>query len=570
MLSSDTVDSATNSQRRLDLIVVLGLALYLGTVCYDAYAPYSFIFRDGSFYAQINRSIADSLTLRQETVQPGSWYDGSLPWYREMSDGWSNISVGGDGEWYPKHSYLMPIFSTPFYVLFGPYGLLLFNLLALFLALFSGYRLASRYVGSFPSAVAVMAVATAPVIPYLVYSYSHDVFCAALVAGGCALLGHRRWALGGLLLGLSLFAKITNALIAVPLGLALTMGNGRGLVRAAVAASIPLVCYAIANTVMFGDPFTTSYHRILTIKGGQQSIVSTKDLFDTPLVEGWNRFFSHSHEGELAQVSLLPLLAYLGLPFLLFRAPAVTIALILALTLFLYAFARYHYGGARFFMPWLALSVVPLSAFFWWVNDSAQALVIRRLGWMNRDLKRMALKAFVFVTAILVVVVWVSRGPGNTHRMSASVEKLSVTLDGYRCDYFNMSRQKWECSRLDPSGAYYVGRPLGQQCAFAGRPMMWAPANPAGKPRVVSWLPESEGRRLRVWWGLDARSRMGSVRFRIRTVDGPEIEFETRGQGELSERILDNVLAGPGRPVTVLIDPGNKEGLYLCLDVEIL
>ena len=163
------------TRRRLDLIVFLGLALYIGAVCYKAYTPHTFIFRDGSFYAQVNRSIAEGFTLRQEAVQPSSWYDGSLPWYRNIDDAWSNVSVGVNGEWYPKHSYLMPVFSTPLFILFGPPGLLLFNALALVLALFSGYLLAARYAGPTASAVAALMIGTSPLISFLAYSYSHDV-----------------------------------------------------------------------------------------------------------------------------------------------------------------------------------------------------------------------------------------------------------------------------------------------------------------------------------------------------------------------------------------------------------
>ncbi|NOZ01777.1 MAG: glycosyltransferase family 39 protein [Deltaproteobacteria bacterium] len=549
---------------RLDVIVLAGLVLYVGMVCFQAYAPFTFIFRDGSFYAQTNRSIAESFTLRQEEFQPSSWYDGSLPWYKNVDDAWSNVSVGAGGEWYPKHSYLMPVFSTPLYILFGPFGLLLFNCIAMVLALFAGYRLASLYAGGFPSAVAVFLVASAPLVQYLAYSYSHDVFCAALVAGGLALLAHRKYAWGGLLLGLSIYAKLTNVLIAAPVGLFLTIGHRRGMLRAAIAAAVPLAVYAVANTLMYGGPFTISYNRILTVENGRQSIVSYSNAFDMPLARGWHRFFSDSHEGELAQMALLPLVAYVCLPFMGLGAWGTALGLAISTGLFLYTFATYHYGGARFFMPWLAVSTVPLAAFLGRLG-AAFDWAVNRLSLARRWAFAMAAVPTA-VGLLVVAIVWIQSVPSRSMTMSKDVEHLKTTLDGHPCDYFNMTHLKWECSRLDPGGSYLVGRPLGDECSFAHRPMLWAPANPARKTRTITWSPARHTDRFRVFWGLDESSRRGSVRFTIQA--GAQREFVAQGRGELNESMVQGMEAGPGQPVTVTIDPGISKGLYLCLDIE--
>jgi len=558
------------TRRRLDLIVFLGLALYIGAVCYKAYTPHTFIFRDGSFYAQVNRSIAEGFTLRQEAVQPSSWYDGSLPWYRNIDDAWSNVSVGVNGEWYPKHSYLMPVFSTPLFILFGPPGLLLFNALALVLALFSGYLLAARYAGPTASAVAALMIGTSPLISFLAYSYSHDVFCAALLAGGCALLAGRRWALGGLLLGLSVYAKVTVILIALPMGLALIGLNRRALWLTALWASIPLAVYAMLNMLMYGHPLTTSYHRILTARDGIQHIVSYGTAFDTPLAQGYERFFSHSHEGELVESAIIPFYGYWGAVLLLRRTPGMALGLGVSFAAFILAYAQYRYGGARFFMPWLAVGVLPLAALLSFASGLVTSLSQRWGGWMNATMRRWSGALALVVVAVITVVLWIPGGRSEPGSLSDDVEGLSVVLDGRPCDYFNMAHSKWECSHLDPGGAYFVGIPLGRQCAFAKRPMVWAPPNPSRKTRTISWRPDVDGSGLRVTWGLDPRSRKGSLRFRVRVGDRPPVEFETSGHGHLSQRVFEDLPVEPGTPVEVTIDPAGRKGLFLCLDIDIL
>jgi len=564
------VDTLKHQRRLIDAFVLIGLSVYIGSICLDSYSPYSFIFRDGSFYAQTNRSIAESFSLRQEGFQPSSWYDGSLPWYRELDDAWSNVSIGADGEWYPKHSYLMPLFSTPFFIVFGPAGLLLFNCLVLVLGLFSGYKLASAFSKPASAAVAVLVIAFSPVVTFLAYSYSHDVFCAALVAIGCALLAFNRPLAGGVLLGLSLYAKVTNIVVVAPMCLALTWGDRRSLFRTLVACSVPLAGYGLANLIMYGHPLTTSYHRILTVSDGLQYITSYGDAFNTPLSEGLDRFFSTSHQGELVQIAAVPFFGFAGALFLLRRAPAVAIGLTAALAGFLYTFAMYRYSGARFFMPWLVLSPIPMSAAFDSFGSIGVGLFDRWFGWMNRYTGRLATFFVGTASVALVASFWIFQATAPASRsMSGDVEHLSVTLGGRPCDYFNMTHYKWECSHLEPGGDYFVGRSLGDQCSFSGRTMLWAPPNPGRYTRTVKWVPREKGSRVRVTWGLDPRSRKGPVKFELQIGDSPAVEIVSDGHGRLSHRVLD-APAGPESPVIVTIPPSGRKGLFLCLDVDVL
>jgi hypothetical protein len=571
--------------RRISLLVLLALGLSLGLLCLARYQPHTFLFRDGAFVAQANRAIAQGLTLRQEAFQPHSWYEGKLPWYRDLDDAWSNLSVGADGEWYPKHSYLMPLLSTPLYLLLGPPGLLVFNWLALTLGLWAGFTLASRFTPPRLAALATLLVAAAPQVQGLAYAYSNDVLCGALVAGGLAWLAAGWPAWGGLTLGLALFAKLTHAAWVVPAALALTWGQWRALGRAALAGAAPLLAYAAANTWMYGAPWLTSYHRILTVSGGQPGVTSYSGFFDVPLWEGLKRTFSPAQEDGLWQQALLPALAWLGLIPLArprdgaqrgpARALAAGLALGLAATVVVYS--TYHYGGARFFMPVLMVSPLPLAALLGVMVEGAGTVADAwRRAWHAMPLRgvtavrRVAWGAAALVAAGSLGTAWALRGPSGSPSLTRDLERLKVFLDEVPCDYFNLAHHKWECSRVEPGeGEFLVGRALGEQCAFGGQPMLWAPPNPQGHTRRLFWRPDRAGQGLWVRYGLDSASMGALVRFKVRAEGLEPLEMQAWTPGRLDEAVLAGPVAA-GTLVEVTLPPALRSDVRLCLNVGLL
>lgn len=560
------MDTREPASPRLDALVLCGLAILVATTCLRSYQPYTFLFRDGSFYAQTNRSLARDLTLRQEDVQPRSWYDGSLPWYRNLDVAWSNVSVGSGGEWYPKHSVLMPILATPFFIVFGVDGLLIFNAMAMVLALFLGYRLAARFSQPEAAAMAVFLVSACPLVPYLTYAYSHDVFYAALAAGGCEALASRRPGLGGFLLGLAVVAKVTNVLVAAPITLALAGRDRHSLGRAIAFGTIPLAVFAVANWLMYGSPLVTSYHRILTVRDGTPS-VETYDVFGTPLDQGLRRFFTRSGEGELAQMAALPVAAYGGLPFLFRRARAVAIALAVSLAAFLVAFAKYRYGGARFFMPWLVLSVAPGAALLVALARGYTTLRDLPSRWSRRTRRAVTSVAGMALLTGLGLAWWSGR-TGPTLSAAADVERLDVRLDSIPCDYFNMTHQKWECSHLDPGGKYLVGLALGDECPGMGRPALVVPAHPGGRVRTVRWVPEAAGEALDVTWAWRGGTAGRAPLWTLRIGDGDEKPLAAAGHAEPAAiRVAEPV--GPAREVVLTVPGGPGDGV-LCVSLEVV
>lgn len=583
-MQSDTSTVGTGRgafARRVDAFVLVAIVVVIAAHCYVKYEPYTFIFRDGSFYSQTNRSIAEGFTLRQEEVQPQSWYDGSLPWYRNVDKAWSNVSVGANGELYPKHSYLMSVASTPFYLLLGLPGLLVFNCVALALGMFAGYRLAARYTGEGAAAVAAMALMATPLVPYLAYCYSFDVFYGALIAGGAALLA-AGWGLsGGLLFGLSLWAKPTNVLLVGPLALALTTWDRRTLARLVLGGTIPIALAAVANAVMYGRPWITSYQRMLVVEDGVRKIVSLGGEFDIPVREGLRRYWEDADGFGLRDYAFLPVMSYLGVVPLalvsLWRRgedvpPArggwkVALALLVSVVGFALLFGRYVYMSARFAMPWVMVGVVPLAALV--------ALTVvggaRVARWVAARPTPRARRGVVAVAALAVLGFMVASRAADgagPRSLFADVEQLDVRLSGTPCDYLNLTHMKWECSKREARGGYLVGRALGEQCAHAGQPMMWAPMNPDGRLRTMRWTPDASAAGIDLVWGLDATADKGEASFTVQIGDGPVFTAQAATPGGLDRHSIQAAIT-PGTPVTVTIPGTRAKKRFMCMNATL-
>jgi hypothetical protein len=560
---------APEARRRLDLIVLLALALWTWSVCDRYYAPYTFIYRDGSFYAQTNRAIAQTFSLRQEAFQPSSWYDGTLPWYRDVDVAWSNVSLGSGGEWYPKHSYLMPVFSTPLFVVFGIDGLLVFNAVVLTLGLWLGYLLAARYVAAIPAALVTLVVAGTPLVEFMTYAYSHDVFYSTLVAASllCVATGRDRSA--GLLAGLALFAKVTNVLVLVPMTLAIAGFAWRRLLRIAALAAVPVAVFLAANAWMYGSPLTTSYNRMLTVVEGKQQVESVGASFDTPILDGLYRYVDPREDEPLVPMAAAGLVAFIGCLPLFRRERRLAIGLTASFAAFTVVFALYNYGASRFFMPLLLLAPLPGAVLF----ESAAGLAGRAGGYLRALAARGRLRAIPWIAGGAAVAVvagfWVRAaiGPDGTS-MSGDADRLLVTLDNTPCDYYNMGHLKWECSHLDPGGGYFVGRSVGSQCALGQGTMVRVSPNPANRTRVVTWYPQRGARGLTLHFGIEPDSRPGRAVFSVEVAGRRVFEGSVDKRGVAGERTIAMPIE-PDVPVRLIVQPSPNRDLGFCFDARL-
>ncbi|MCZ7677574.1 MAG: hypothetical protein M5U28_01870 [Sandaracinaceae bacterium] len=112
------------------LAIAVGLAALILTVGEVAarYVPHTWIQRDGRFYVNVNTTLVEGASVDQGEFC-ASWYEGNLGWNRNLDEGWSNVSLGRDGEHLPKHPILLPLLSTPLFWAFGLHGTLVFNVL---------------------------------------------------------------------------------------------------------------------------------------------------------------------------------------------------------------------------------------------------------------------------------------------------------------------------------------------------------------------------------------------------------------------------------------------------------
>ena len=139
-----------------------------------------------------------------------------------------------------------------------------------------------------------------------VYNYSPDVFSTVLVLGGLYLVLRDRFYIGAFLLGLAVFAKMPNVLIAGVIllyaGFMILMGqqtNNHGrknsllnrvaiIVVTAAIFVVSLTPLAYTNYRLFGSPFVTGYQRTAVAGSAPGQILSVNhaDKFNQPLLKG--------------------------------------------------------------------------------------------------------------------------------------------------------------------------------------------------------------------------------------------------------------------------------------------
>lgn len=544
---------------RWNLVVCLGLLGVFALSTWVAYEPYTFLHGDSSFYATVNRSLLDG-HLDQHAHQPLSWYDQRLGWNDEMDAGWSNIALGRNGAYFPKHPLLLPLLGTPFYAVFGNDGLLLFNVLLHVAALWLAFRIAVRWARPEAAAVVVLLLATSPLFTRVAYSYSNDILYTVLAIAGIERFLAGRWRLAGLLFGLAVFSKPTSAVLALPLGAWLLWKRDWRAVRdVALGAAPPVLAFLLLNLWMFGNPLVTPYNRILVRHGGQQALFDLADKFRRPWRQGLQEIFRAPYEGLLENCPAA-FAGLLGLPFLVRASPLLAGTLVASLLGFFWLYVPFEYTYARFFLPWAVLLAVPL------------ALGVDRLaGALGRLLDLLALLPRRYTLALLGTVAFLAVAVGlarrhDTHRWHASRDITRAHVErnpgphAVPCDYFNPAQQKWECATYEPEGWQRWGLALGEQCRFddASRGWLWLHPAPNATKRIAwSGLPAG---RLVLRYALSKQSRAAGLQVRIQA--GPQAQEVTVADvGVVHEVVLPN--AG-----TLAIEVPQQAGDWrqLCVD----
>jgi hypothetical protein len=275
----------------------------------------------------------------------------------------SNVARGRNGAFYPKHSILLALAALPFYVVAGDTGLLAFNLAqlcALVLVMWLGAR---RYA---PDAIVfplMLWFAFGTLLRPVAYNFSPDVLSTLLVAGAIVALLYERSATAGVLLGLALWAKWTNAVF-VPVALAALAArrDWRALLRLGVAAAVPVVALLGLNWHMFGSPFVTPYDRVMVVERSRWVIEPSHRTFFT--VPFWRGLWTQLADTRMGLIFAAPpfLLALPGFVALYRRARGDALVVGAACAAQLAMFAKYEQWNESSYGPRFLLSVVALSA----------------------------------------------------------------------------------------------------------------------------------------------------------------------------------------------------------------
>jgi hypothetical protein len=318
---------------------------------------------DARALVDATRSVADDRDLDMRGQASLHLYEGSTPGV-SLSESESVVALGRHGEMYPKHPWLLAVMGAPFYRLWQENGMLALNgifLLALAAAMFA----LAHAAGAAPRICAVAAVllGASPVLTAFSYGISIDVPGTAFAALGLAALCWRFPTLAGLLFGLAILARVTHGCLLF--GALFLLSDWRAAVRFACGLLPPIGALMAMNWHMFGGAFEMSYNHVLVLVQGEHATASHGDLFDRSLVSGLLDQLCEWPHGLLFSAPVA-VLGWLGIPWLVRRAPALALSLVVAATSLYVLFASYVYAndspfGLRFLLPLIGLAAAPLA-----------------------------------------------------------------------------------------------------------------------------------------------------------------------------------------------------------------
>lgn len=520
------------SAARWGLVVAVAFVAFHTPHLARRYEPNSWLFADGAFYFTTTRSLAEHGRLEQRELHPQSWYVADLSWNKRLDDAWSNVALGRDGGWYPKHPVLLPALAVPLYLLAGTPGTLWTNVLLNLAFVLLVFLLCRRVARVEIAALAAIAVCAMPFVQRMSYTFSNDLLGAVLILGALESTFARRFGLAGVLFGLSLWSRVTNAaFLPAFLVLGAAQGGWRAVGRAALFACLPLSVYAALNTWMFGAPWITSYQSVLVRENGVPTTASHTRLFNVPFATGLRRIVL----GKDGAFASFPLLApgLLGLFASARTRRSWAVGLLLAALLPLLAFVTYDWYRPHFLYPVYGLSAMGLA--------SLAALV-----WRRRDERpeRVWRIPAVAVAALALLVAGALLAHRFSHRrdpaqLSSHLESARVYLGSIPCDYFNPQNERWECSRYDKGGWAMTGRILGDPVRVGGEPQrgIWMHPHTSRRWRRLVF-PDLEATSVDLRLALGDRTRAGPVEIELLARGSPPVRLSLDKAGDVAQRTL--------------------------------
>ena len=244
-----------------------------------------------------------------------------------------------------KQSPVLSAAATPFFVVLGPPGFLVFNLVVEILLLVGLAVLAGG--GPFARGGALLAFVGTGVWRYTV-NFSPDLVLCGLLVGGLLAARSGRPLVAGSAAGLAVSLKLYAAVVLLPVPL-LAVVAGRRVRPAMLVVAGGLVGLAPGvgfNTWQFGSPLVTGYERQLRIEGGKLGVADHSSRFNTPPAEGLIRLLFDPSFGLLRTAPLWFLWPVAAVGLLAGRVPAPggrgwVAAAVAVIALNLAVFARY-------------------------------------------------------------------------------------------------------------------------------------------------------------------------------------------------------------------------------------
>jgi hypothetical protein len=520
-------------------LAVLGLAAILGFFSIrEHWVPNKWLFGDGAFYMNVARGILENGSLRQEAMHPHSWYDKDLGWNGNIDAAWSNIALGRNGEWWPKHPILMPVCALPFVWAFGPIGTLIFQFLCYGLMAVFAYRVASR-VASRPAALAAAcAFVVTPWIYDRVWGFNNDVFYTVLILAAMDAALLKKPGLTGALLGIGIFAKNTNVLYAPALvAIFLLRKDWRGAVRLCIFAAVPATAYLGLNWYFYGSPFSTGYDRILVREGGKLGMHSHRAdfSFQIPALKAALQRVIFGGEGFWGRFPLAFPAAFGLLVMALRKRWRESLLFTWAIAVPIVFHAPYTWYRLEFNLPQTALLVAPLAALLppfappFAGSEAPSRLRASRL------------------LPVLLVIVFLFGGLGRRVFSARHdyfwdhLPQASVWLGDIPCDYYNNQMERWECSHFD-NDWLMTGRPLAPDITYEGKKedVLLLHPHATGKERRLEYANVPMKKKLHLRYGLADGARGDvTVHFKVTVDDQVVLEEDVHERGKLIVRDVE-------------------------------
>lgn len=355
------------------LLSSLGLGLYFFEI------PFLPQTKMGDIYYPTLPTVSTAETAREiwehGTIERPSYYKLDA-YFKELSLGdpsqayWQDVyGHSRSGALLPKHPLIISVIGAPFYGLFGYVGIWLLNQLFLLVLFFYLYRILHETVTVYKSLFfcALAALSTSIIWRYT-YSFSYDLLSTSLIISGFFYLKKFPF-LAGLLFGLSLYVRMTNALFLPFLVLACYPVDWKNFSfikswSLCVFGFLSVVTpYLFTNFLVFGNAIKGSYTNVPVYLNGETFTDEKTGQFH------WNFLLNEpirlwGNSDSLLNCYPLLLIILLLIPFLLFLPKQnyiimITLGSLTQIGLFLcYSFWT-GAGGDRFVQAAVLLLFIP-------------------------------------------------------------------------------------------------------------------------------------------------------------------------------------------------------------------